>query len=160
MLCENLLVRIALMLYRLDMALLLILERCVQERNGQAESLITENAPSTAYRSHWTTRSMAANKALATAPNEPPSLYRAARRSLTRWVCRRKDVAYPNNSPRRWAKQPPCSHDDSAPQLSSNKLTAPSILIRWSGHWDAMWVLAIMPCLFVLWLRSELCTFH
>ena len=25
------------------------------------------------------------------------------------------------------------------------------LLIRWLGHWDAVWVPAIMPCLFVLW---------
>ena len=34
------------------------------------------------------------------------------------------------------------------------------VMIRWLGHWDAMWVPAIMLCLFVLWLRSELCTFY
>ena len=33
-------------------------------------------------------------------------------------------------------------------------------VIRWLGHWDAMWVPVIMPYLFVLWLRSELGIFH
>ena len=80
-------VRVALMSYILDTALLFTLERCVQERNGQAESLIKENSPSTVYRSHWTTRSTAANQALVTAPNEPPSLYQAVHHSFTLWAC-------------------------------------------------------------------------
>ena len=38
------------------------------------------------------------------------------------------------------------------------------LMIHWLGHWDAVWLPAIMPCLFVclfvLWLHSELGTFH
>ena len=46
-------------------------------------------------------------------------------------------------------------YDTRTPQRLDERLD----VIRWLGHWDAVWVLVIMPCLFVLWLRSELRTF-
>ena len=103
------------------------MQQRAQERNSQTELHTTENSPSTTYRFHQTMHSTATNKALATAPNEPPSLYQAARRSLTRRACRHEGVAHPNSLPRRWANQPPRSHDDSASQLPNNELTAPSV---------------------------------
>ena len=71
--------------------------------------------------------STAANKVLAIAPNEPPSLYQATHCSLTRWACWREGITYLNNSPRRWAELPLRPHGNSAPQLSSNELMAPSV---------------------------------
>ena len=43
--------------------------------------------------------------------------------------------------------------------LGTRTLRKGGVMIHWLGHWDAVWVPEIMPCLFVLWLRSELGTF-
>ena len=44
--------------------------------------------------------------------------------------------------------------------LGARTLHKEGVMICWLGHWDAVWVPALMSCLFVLWLRSELRTFH
>ena len=44
--------------------------------------------------------------------------------------------------------------------LGTCSLCKGGVMILWLGHWDVVWVPTIMTCLFVLWLRSELSTFH
>ena len=63
------------------------------------QNYIAEKVPvNPVYKSYQATRNMTTNEALATAPNEPLSLYQLAFHLLTRQMHPRKGIAHPNHS--------------------------------------------------------------